>query len=138
MTPQNMQAYLSTEAIAQIHQTSMRLLENVGVDFPYPAALAVFQRHGVRTAGTLVYLTEAQLLQALATVPQQFTVQARNPARNVTVGGGRTVFAPGYGAPFIVDAVEGRRGPTLADYHALVKLAHALPNQDMKIGRAHV
>jgi trimethylamine--corrinoid protein Co-methyltransferase len=131
MTPIDMQSPLSPEAVTQIHQTSMRLLENVGVDFPYPAALAVFRRHGVKTDGSLVYLTEAQLLKALATVPQQFTVQARNPARNVTVGGGRTVFAPGYGAPFLVDAVEGMRAPTMADYHTLVKLAHALPNQDM-------
>ena len=131
MTPQNMREYLSTDAVAQIHQTSMRLLENVGVDFPHSEAVAVFKRHGVKTAGTLVYLTEAQLLKALATVPQQFTIHARNPVHDVTVGGGRTVFAPAYGAPFLIDAMEGKRAPTLADYHALVKLAHALPNQDM-------
>jgi len=41
------------------------------------------------------------------------------------------VFAPGYGAPFLVDARAGRRAPTMADYHDLVKLAHALPNQDL-------
>jgi trimethylamine---corrinoid protein Co-methyltransferase len=129
--PLDMQRFLSPEAVTQIHQTSMRLLENVGVAFPQPEALDVFRRHGVRTDGSLVHLTEAQLWQALATVPQQFTVQARNPARNVTVGGGRTVFVPGYGAPFLVDATEGKRAPTMADYHAAVKLAHALPNQDM-------
>ena len=131
MTPQSMQGFLPTGAVTQIHQTSMRLLENVGVDFPHPEAVAVFKRHGVKTAGSRVYLTEAQLFKALETVPQQFVVQARNSARNVIVGGGRTVFAPGYGAPFLVDGLEGRRTPTMADYHALVKLAHALPNQDM-------
>jgi trimethylamine:corrinoid methyltransferase-like protein len=133
MSPKDMQSFLPTESVAQIHRTSMQLLENVGVDFPCPAALAVFRRHGVRTDGSLVHLTEAQLLKALETVPRQFIVQARNPALNVTVGAGRTVFAPGYGAPFLVDAVEGVRGPTMTDYHTLVKLAHALPNQDMRI-----
>lgn len=127
----NMREFLAPEAVTQIHQTTVRLLENVGVDFPHPEAVALFKRHGVKTAGTLVYLTEAQLLQALATAPRQFTIHARNPAHDVTVGGGRTVFAPAYGAPFLVDAVEGKRAPTLADYHALVKLAHALPNQDL-------
>ena len=129
--PLDMQRFLSTEAVAQIHKATVRLLENVGVDFPHPDALAAFRLHGVKTDGARVYLTEAQLLRALATVPKQFTVQARNPARSVTVGGGRTVFVPGYGAPFLVDATEGKRAPTMADYHAAVKLAHALPNQDM-------
>ena len=44
--PLDMQRFLSTEAVAEIHEASMRLLENVGVDFPHPDALAVFKRHG--------------------------------------------------------------------------------------------
>ena len=131
MPPKDMREFLPAESVEQIHRTSMRFLENVGVDFPDPAVVTVFRQHGAKTEGSRVYLSEAQLLKALATVPRQFTLLARNPAHNVTVGGGRTVFAPGYGAPFLVDAVDGVRAPTMADYHALVKLAHALPNQDM-------
>jgi trimethylamine--corrinoid protein Co-methyltransferase len=122
---------LTAEEIEQIHQTSMRLLENVGVEFPYDVALDTFQKHGVKTEGTRVYLTEDQVMKALETVPSQFTIHARNPERSVTVGGGRPVFAPGYGAPFLVDAEVGKREPTMEDYHNLVKIAHALPNQDM-------
>ena len=128
---------LSAENIKQIHQTSMRVLEKVGVEFPYEEALETFRRHGVRTEGSRVYLTEDQVMQALQTAPAQFTIQARNPERNVTIGDGEPVFAPGYGAPFLVDAapssdgVTGTRAPTMADYTNLVRLAHALPNQDM-------
>jgi trimethylamine--corrinoid protein Co-methyltransferase len=122
---------LSDEELAQIHQTSMKLLETVGVEFPYEEALGAFKKHGVRVDGTRVYLSEAQLLKALSSAPGQFTMQARNPERNVTVGDGEPVFAPGYGAPFLVDAEIGKRAPTMEDYHNLVKLAHALPNQDM-------
>ncbi|RPI54787.1 MAG: trimethylamine--corrinoid methyltransferase, partial [Chloroflexi bacterium] len=130
---------LNDQEIQQIHQASMRLLENVGVEFPHPEALEVFQRHGVRVDGCRVYWTEGQLLSALETVPRQFTIQARNPERSVTVGGGRPVFAPCYGAPFLVDAAPGgdgvrwvgKRAPTMDDYITLVKLADALPNQDM-------
>jgi trimethylamine--corrinoid protein Co-methyltransferase len=122
---------LSQDDIVQIHQTSMKLLENVGVEFPYQEAIATFKKHGVKTDGTRVYLTEAQLMKALEDVPRQFTIHARNPERSVTVGGGRPVFAPGYGAPFLVDAELGKRAPTMEDYVNLVKLAHALPNQDM-------
>jgi trimethylamine--corrinoid protein Co-methyltransferase len=128
---------LSQEAIDQIHDTSMKLLANVGVQFPYEPAQAIFQKHGVKTDGARVYLTEDQVMNALANAPKQFTIHARNPERSVVVGGGQPVFVPGYGAPFLVDATPsaegpvGKRTPTLDDYHNLVKLAHVLPNQDM-------
>jgi trimethylamine--corrinoid protein Co-methyltransferase len=128
---------LSQEDIARIHETSMKLLENVGVEFPYEPALAAFKKHGYKVDGSRVYLAASQLLKALETVPGQFTIHARNPEHNVTVGGGQPVFAPGYGAPFLVDSspagtgLVGKRSPTMQDYVNLVKLAHALPNQDM-------
>ncbi len=135
------QELLSEQDIDQIHQGSMRLLETVGVEFPYEPALAAFRKHGVRTDGSnggcRVYLTEDQLMTALETVPSQFTIHARTPERSVTIGDRSPVFAPGYGAPFLVDAapsmdgVVGKRAPTMEDYTNLVKIAHNLPNQDM-------
>jgi trimethylamine--corrinoid protein Co-methyltransferase len=127
---------LSKQEIQQIHDTSMRLLANVGVEFPYQPALATFQKHGVKTSGQRVYLSEDQVMKGLACAPKQFTIHARNPERNVVIGGGRPVFAPGYGAPFLVDAapskgVRGKRVPTMEDYVNLVKITHALPNQDL-------
>ena len=44
-----------------------------------------------------------------ASAPREFTQYARNPARNVRIGGGNTVFAPAYGSPFIRSLDEGRR-----------------------------
>ena len=126
-----LQEILSKDEIRRIHQTSMDLLANVGVEFPCQEALAVFQEHGIRTDGSRVYLSEDQVTKALETVPKQFTIHARNPERNVTIGTGHIVFAPGYGAPFLVDSEIGKRVPSLEDYHNIVKVVHALPNQDM-------
>ena len=123
--------FLSTQDLDLIHHTSMRLLANVGVAFPQAEVLRTFKEHGARVDGERVYLTEAQVMNAIAGIPKQFTLHARNPKRSVVVGGGSTVFAPGYGAPFLVDAEKGKRGATLEDYHNLAKLAHALPNQDV-------
>jgi trimethylamine--corrinoid protein Co-methyltransferase len=122
---------LSEEAVDQIHNTSMRLLQQVGVEFPHEGALAVFRRHGIKTDGARVYLTEDQVMQALSGVPPQFTIHARNPERSVEIGGGRPAFVPGYGAPFLVDAELGKRAATMEDYTRLVKIAHELPNQDL-------
>ncbi len=122
---------LSAREIDEIHRTSMAILARTGVDMPDEEAIAVFKKHGVRTDGSRVYPDEAQIREALRTAPARFTIAARNPARAVTVGGGEPVFVPGYGAPFLVDVEVGRRTASMDDYHDLVRLAHALPNQDM-------
>ena len=117
--------------IERIHKTSMRVLAEVGVLFPNLEALAAFAKHGVKVDGQKVFLTEDQVMDAIAQVPPQFTIHARDPGRTVHIGDGTPVFAPGYGSPFIVDPDLGRRPATMEDYHNLARLAHALPNQDL-------
>ncbi len=63
-----------------------------------------------------------------ATAPRQFTQYARNPERNVEIGGMHTVFAPNYGSPFVRDLDRGRRYGTIEDFRNLVKLTYASPN----------
>ena len=65
-----------------------------------------------------------QIVQA--TAPRQFTQYARNPARNVEIGGMHTVFAPNYGSPFVRDLDNGRRYGTIEDFRNFVKLAYAV------------
>ena len=127
-----LQEILSQEDIERIHRTSMGVLSTVGVEFPSQEALDLFRRHGVETDGSRVFITEDQLWQALETAPGRFTLHARNPERDVTIGrGAPSVFAPGYGAPFLIGVEGNKRTPTVEDYRTLVKLAHALPNQDV-------
>ena len=40
--------------------------------------------------------------------PKQFTQYARNPVRNVEIGGDNMVLVPAYGPPFVHDLDEGR------------------------------
>ncbi len=123
--------FLSPDEVETIHKTSMKVMQKVGVKFPHQDAIAAFKDHGFRTDGQKVFLEERQVMDALASVPRQFTIHAPNPERSVVVGDGTPVFAPGYGAPFLVDYAVGKREPTVDDYEDLVRLADALPNQDM-------
>ncbi|MEJ2558292.1 MAG: trimethylamine methyltransferase family protein [Anaerolineae bacterium] len=127
----NANEILSSDDVEQIHQTSMKLLAHVGVRFPDDEAIAIFREHGIKAEGHTVYLNEEKVMSAVDSAPAQFTLHARNPERNVTVGKGEPVFVPAYGAPFLVDIDVGKRTPTLEDYHNLARLAHALPNQDL-------
>jgi len=109
----------------------MDILQNTGIRFPHPEALEIFSKHGFKVDGQLVYFQEDQIMERIKDIPSTFTIQARNPDRNVIIGDGYPVFTPGYGAPFLIDPEIGKRVPTIEDYRQLVKLAHALPNQDM-------
>jgi trimethylamine--corrinoid protein Co-methyltransferase len=123
--------FLSPTDIQTIHDTSMRLMSEIGIRFPEDTALSIFKKHGLKIEGHTVFFREGQVMQAIEMTPSHFTIHARNPDRDVIIGKGRPVFAPGYGAPFLVDPELGKRIPTLEDFHKLVKLAHLLPNQDL-------
>ncbi|MEN8674140.1 trimethylamine methyltransferase family protein, partial [Nocardioides sp.] len=49
---------------------------------------------------------------------------ARNPERNVVIGGRNLVLAPVYGPPFVRDAAGGRRYATMDDFKKFVKLGY--------------
>ncbi len=129
--PKNWCEFLSPSDIQAIHDTSIKILGKIGILFPEENVLEIFRINGFKVEGKKVFFSEEQVMGAVKNVPRQFTLHARNPERNVVIGDGNPIFAPGYGAPFLVDAQEGKRSPTLDDYHNLVKLAHALPHQDL-------
>lgn len=122
---------LSQEDIQTIHNTSMNLMMHVGIRFPEETALSVFKKHNFKIEGDTVFFKEGQVVQAIEKAPSLFTIHARNPDHDVIIGDGNPIFAPGYGAPFLVDSDSGKRIPTLEDFHNLAKLAHRLPNQDL-------
>jgi trimethylamine--corrinoid protein Co-methyltransferase len=101
----------------------MAILRDVGVGFNSESALDIFKSHGFKTDGKLVFATERQIEAAIDAVPSEFTLSARNPSNNLTMGNNNQVaLAPGYGAPFIVEISGERRRSTIEDYRAFCKL----------------
>lgn len=122
---------LTASDLEAIHTATMEILHGTGIHFPHPEALELFQKNGFKVEGQLVFFQEDQIMERIKDIPSSFTIQARNPQHNVTIGDGIPVFTPGYGAPFLIDPEVGKRTPTIQDYKNLVRLAHMLPNQDM-------
>ena len=121
----------SLEQMTQIHDASMELLSNVGVSFNEPEALEIFASKGFKVDGKTVFITEAQIQQALDTAPSRFTLIARNPDKSVAVGEDDFVFAPGYGAPFIAQPDGSQREATMEDYDNFCKLIQTSKTIDM-------
>jgi len=117
---------VSEEGLAVIERNAETILADYGIEFREDdEALAILQAHGANVQGSLVKFPRGlcrELVQKHA--PREFVQYARNPARNVRIGGNSTVFAPAYGSPFILNADEGRRYARLDDFQNFVKLAY--------------
>jgi trimethylamine--corrinoid protein Co-methyltransferase len=113
--------------VERIHNASMDILENVGVHFRDPIALEDWKRIGAKVVDETVYLDRALVMDLISTIPSDFTYHARNPAKNVRLGGKHSIFVPMTGAPFLRDLDDVRRNPTLDDLAMFHKLAHMSP-----------
>jgi trimethylamine--corrinoid protein Co-methyltransferase len=119
---------LDEEGVELIHDASMRILEEVGIDFRDDEALAIWKGAGAEVRGQRVRLQREMLLDLVAKTPEAYTLHGRNPERTVKVGGRNMVFAPTYGSPYVLDFDNRRRYSTLADLQAFHKLAQMLPS----------
>jgi trimethylamine--corrinoid protein Co-methyltransferase len=116
---------LTPEAIEIIEYNAETVLEEVGVNFvDNPAALQRWRDAGADVTGERVRIPRGLARKLCATAPSQYTQHARNPARNVEIGGKNLVLAPVYGPPFVRDMEGGRRYATLADFEKFVKLTY--------------
>jgi len=113
---------LNTASLDTIHNCSLDVLQDIGIRFPSEKALALFKTHGFRVDGSVVHFKETHIQKALETVPTAFTIEARNPSRNIRIGESHYVMAPGYGPPFIIESSGTKRDATQADVEAFCKL----------------
>jgi trimethylamine--corrinoid protein Co-methyltransferase len=118
---------LSSDQLMMIHDASLRLLAEIGIEFMGPAARRLLRQAGaeVNEASGLVRLPHELITQALSTAPATFRLTPRNPARAITVGGNHVAFGLVAGPPNIHDCINGRRSGNQADYVSLIKLAQA-------------
>lgn len=118
---------LGPDGIERLHEASMRILQEYGIDFYDEEVRAILKEHGAEIRGETVFFDAALIERYVSLAPRTFIQQARNPANNVTIGGDQVVFAPVYGPPFVLDLDGGRREATLLDFENFVKLAYLSP-----------
>ncbi len=116
---------LNEEALEVIEANAETVLEEIGVSFvDNPEALKRWKDAGADVQGERVRLPKGLARKLCATAPSSFTQHARNPERNVEIGGRNLVLAPVYGPPFVRTATEGRRYATMDDFRTFVKLGY--------------
>jgi len=113
---------LDDASLNKIHAYSLEILHDVGIRFPSEKALALFKKHGFKVDGSMVHFEEKDIRRALETVPAAFTLEARNPSRNIRIGETNYAMAPGYGPPFIIEPSGEKRNAGLADVEKFCRL----------------
>src|SRR5579872_4077409 len=117
---------LGTEGLELLEHNADTILEEIGIDFRDDAeSLALCKDAGADVQGERVRFPRGMCRSIVQrSAPKEFVQYARNPARNVVIGGANTVFAPAYGSPFVRNLDEGRRYARIEDFRNFVKLAY--------------
>ncbi|MEG0378743.1 MAG: trimethylamine methyltransferase family protein, partial [Eubacterium sp.] len=85
--------YIKKEDVDRIHENTLRILSEVGVNFESERALEIFKKHGARVCGETVYLEQEMVEQAVAGAPEQFTLYS-NTYEDTIIGGGSMMTIP--------------------------------------------
>jgi trimethylamine---corrinoid protein Co-methyltransferase len=117
---------LGTEGLELLEHNADTILEEIGIEFREdPESLQIFKEAGADVTGERVRFPRGMCRSIVQrSAPKTFVQYARNPARNVLIGGNNTVFAPAYGSPFVRNLDEGRRYARIEDFRNFVKLAY--------------
>ncbi len=130
-------ALLSDDQIEAIHEASMHILENLGIEMMSATACDLFARSGAEVDHDTmtVRIDRGMVDEALKTAPAVHTLTPRNTTNRITLGGNHINFTLVAGPPNVHDFERGRRAGNLADYCDFTRLAqhfnaiHMLGNQ---------
>lgn len=127
---------ISEAGVELIHESSMRLLEEQGIEFRDPIALGTWRQAGadVDMAQSKVRIGRDLLMSLVARAPADYVHHARNPERSVRIGGRSMGFAPIYGSPYVRDLKGERRYARLEDFENFVRLAYMAPSLNISGG----
>ncbi|WP_367647168.1 trimethylamine methyltransferase family protein [Ruegeria arenilitoris] len=114
------------DQIADMHETALRTLEELGVKVLLPEARRLFAAAGARVDedSEMVFIGRDLVEAAVASAPKSIACRAGTRHRDFTLELGSLVFQPGAGAPNATDLERGRRPASGQDYLEFLKLTH--------------
>ncbi len=127
---------ISTEQVELIHDASMTILEDIGINFLLPEARKILEDAGaeVATSGDRVRFDRNLILESIAKAPSSFTIHARNPAHNLRFGERYLNFSAVSSPPNCSDLDGGRRTGNFKDYCDFLRLSQVFNIVHMTYG----
>ncbi|MFQ5522212.1 MAG: trimethylamine methyltransferase family protein [Acidimicrobiia bacterium] len=115
------------DQVETIHQTSLKILEEIGIEFLDPETRDLLEATGGVRIDDLNVRFDAEFVEeVIKTAPSEFTLHAPNPERNLHMGGNAVSFGAVSSAPNVSDEAGGRRAGNREDFQNLIRLGHAI------------
>jgi trimethylamine--corrinoid protein Co-methyltransferase len=119
---------IDADKVEAIHRASMRVLKEIGVKVLDARARGLLGTAGadVDHASMMVRFDPDMVMEKVALAPSEFILRARNPERDLKIGGNNVIFASTGGPAFYSDLPGGRRTGTYAEMCDFIKAVHSL------------
>ncbi len=119
---------VSADELQSIHEASLQILEEIGMDFLDEEARDLLAGAGARVEnGTERVRFEHEMVEeTIRTAPSSFTLHARNPEHDLRIGEDYLAFGCVSSPPYASDLDGGRRVGNRTDFQNLVRLAQML------------
>jgi trimethylamine--corrinoid protein Co-methyltransferase len=118
----------SEDEIESIHEASLKVLCDTGIDIQSPRAVEILKKAGatIDSDGKRVRFEPGFVMEKIATTPSEFTLHGRHKERHVHIGGESVVNTMVASAPNVSDLDRGRILGNFEDYSNLIKLGEIL------------
>ena len=127
---------VDADQLELIHQASLRILREVGIDFRDEVALKQWGDAGADVRGERVHLDGDLVESLVAKAPARFELTGRGANTRFELGVDTITFCPMHGAPNVRDLNGVRRNSTIADLRDINKIVQASPGFHMASGFA--
>lgn len=119
---------LSADQVEMIHDASLRILEELGIEMMNAEARRILEQAGADVDHDTgrVRMGRALVEEQVAQAPSSFALTPRNPEHLIEIGGDHLNFTLVAGPPNIHDCERGRRSGNYDDYCDLLRLAQSL------------
>ena len=119
---------LDGEQVEQVVSAALSILETIGFRFLDAGSRAILRNSGATATGDngMLRLDRELVMEKIALAPDSFGLRARNPDRDLFIGGRRIVFSSVGGPAFVSDLDRGRRPGTYAELRDYFKVIQGL------------
>ncbi len=130
---------LAKKDIENIHETSIKILTEVGFEISYPPALELLQKHGaaIDYNKNRVFLRRETISRYIKQAPAEFTFYGLAEGKEIVLGGNKVHFGTGGKALYVLDQNRKRRPALLQDIDDLGHLSDKLEHVDFFIIPTH-
>jgi trimethylamine--corrinoid protein Co-methyltransferase len=119
---------LGEEQVEQIHLASLSLLENQGMRVMHANARKILADAGadVDHESEMVRFDGGLVMEKIRLAPSEITLHARNPSKNIRLGGSHLAFTSVGGPAYCNDLDRGRRRGTFEEACDYIRLVQSL------------